>query len=208
MTLDEEKKNINKDDKITKAKKLDLTKKNQNEKKIIEELKVKLKESEDRTLRSLAEIENLRKRHERELDNATKYAVKSFANSLLSVADNFERAMKLVPKETSEDEKVLKNLIIGIQAIEKDFYKTFENNGITKFSSVNMKFDPELHQAVSKQPSDVIKEGFIVEELQSGFKIENRLLRPAMVVVSEGQVKAKVSPEENKPTFKPKDAWT
>lgn len=174
-----------KNDKVTKS----LKNKNQNstneEKKLIEELKDKLKSSEDKVLRLLAETENLRKRHVREINESQQYAIKNFALSLLSITDNFQRALKAVPEKVPED-NLLKNLIIGIQALEKEFYETFEKNGITKFSSVNKKFDPELHQAVSKTFSPNIEKGFVSEELQCGFKIGDRLLRPSMVVVSEG----------------------
>lgn len=158
------------------------------EKKNYEELKLKLKETEDRVLRTLAENENLRKRHQRELEESRKYASKNFAFSLLTIADNFQRAMKSIPNEISEDNQSIKNLVEGIKAIEKEFYDIFEKNGITVFSSVNKKFDPDLHQAVSQINSEV-KEGFIVEELQQGFNIADRLLRPAMVVVSKGKEK-------------------
>ena len=174
-----------KNDKVTKS----LKNKNQNstneEKKLIEELKDKLKSSEDRALRLLAETENLRKRHVREIHESQQYAIKNFALSLLSITDNFQRALKAVPEKVPED-NLLKNLIIGIQALEKEFYETFEKNGITKFSSVSKKFDPELHQAVSKTFSPNVEKGFVSEELQCGFKIGDRLLRPSMVVVSEG----------------------
>lgn len=156
-------------------------------KKNLDELKSKLSETEDRVIRSLADIENLRKRHDRELDDLRKYSSKDFALSLLSVADNFERAMKSLPENTSEENEIFKNLIIGIKAIEKEFYDVFEKNGITAFSSKDKKFDPELHQAVSQIESE-IEEGKIVEELQRGFKIFDRLLRPSMVIVSKGVV--------------------
>ena len=158
------------------------------DKKIIEELKLKLKENEDRVLRTLAENENLRKRHERELEENRRYASKNFAFSLLTIADNFQRAMKAIPRDILQDDKDIKNLIEGIRAIEKEFYDIFEKNGITVFPSEKKKFDPDIHQAVSQINSEV-KEGFIVEELQQGFKIADRLLRPAMVVVSKGKEK-------------------
>ena len=155
---------------------------------ILNDLKIKLKENEDRLLRSLAETENLRKRHDKEINDLRKYAISNFAFSLLSIADNFERAMQSVPKDLPEDNLILKNLVIGIRAIEKEFYDVFEKNGIQKFSSLNTKFNPELHQAVSQVFSDT-EEGFVVEEHQKGFKVGERLLRPAMVVVSKGKEK-------------------
>ena len=177
------KQDINKKDKLNEGKKQKI-----DDNSILNDLKVKLKENEDRLLRSLAETENLRKRHDKEINDLRKYAISNFAFSLLSIVDNFERAMQSVPKDLPEDNLILKNLVIGIRAIEKEFYDVFEKNGIQKFSSLNTKFNPELHQAVSQVFSDT-EEGFVVEEHQKGFKVGERLLRPAMVVVSKGKEK-------------------
>lgn len=156
--------------------------------KTVEELKQKLKDVEDKLLRSLAENDNLRKRHEKETEDNLKYATKNFALSLLPATDNFQRAMNSVQNENVEENKVLKNLVIGIQAIEKELGDALEKNGIKKFDSLDQKFNPELHQAVSKINSDK-PDGIIVEELQKGFMIGDRLLRPAMVIVSMGSEK-------------------
>ena len=165
-------------------------KKNDELEKIIVDLKQKLKDVEDKLLRSLAENDNLRKRHEKETEDNLKYATKNFASSLLPVTDNFQRAMQSVQNEKIEENKVLKNLVIGIQAIEKELGDALEKNGIKKFESLDQKFNPELHQAVSKIHSEK-PDGLVVEELQKGFMIGDRLLRAAMVVVSMG-------PEKNK----------
>ena len=177
------KQDINKKDKLNEGEKQKI-----DDNSILNDLKVKLKENEDRLLRSLAETENLRKRHDKEMNDLRKYAISNFAFSLLSIADNFERAMQSVPKDLPEDNLILKNLVIGIRATEKEFYDVFEKNGIQKFSSLNTRFNPELHQAVSQVFSDS-EEGFVVEEHQKGFKVGERLLRPAMVVVSKGKEK-------------------
>lgn len=156
--------------------------------KVIEELKQKIKDVEDKLLRSLAENDNLRKRHEKETEDNLKYATKNFALSLLPVTDNFQRALLSVHNENTEENKVLKNLVIGIQAIEKDLRDALEKNGITRFDALDQKFDPEIHQAVSKVHSEK-PDSIIVEELQKGFMIGDRLLRAAMVVVSMGPEK-------------------
>ena len=162
-----------------------VTSKAKNSVKEIEELKLKLKKLEENVLRGLAENENLRKRHQRELEEALKYANKNFGMGLLTVSDNFQRAMRFIPEKLPKDNELLTNLITGMQAIEKEFYDVFEKHGITRFSSINEKFNPDVHQAVSQTHSN-IKEGFVLEELQQGFKIGDRLLRPAMVIVSKG----------------------
>ena len=156
-----------------------------NSEKKLADLSTKNKELEEKILRLLAESENLRKRHEREIQDSQSYAIKNFASSLLSIADNFQRALQSVPEKETQN-TLVNNLIIGIRAVEKEFFEVFEKNGIKKFSSINQKFDPEIHQAVSKINHDKIQKGFVCDELQLGFKISDRLLRPAMVVVSEG----------------------
>ena len=155
---------------------------------IVNDLKHKLKECEDKLLRSLAENDNLRKRHEKETEDNLKYATKNFAFSLLPVTDNFQRAIQSIPDDVSEKDKLLKNLVIGIQAVEKELDDVFLKNGIKKFDSLDQKFNPELHQAVSKVNNDK-PEGMIVEEFQRGYMIGDRLLRAAMVVVSMGPEK-------------------
>ncbi len=155
---------------------------------LIAELKVKLKDAEDKLLRSLAENDNLRKRHDKEIEDNSKYAIKNFCYSLLTVADNLERAISSIASESTEVTPVIKNLIIGIQAVEKELFSALEKNGVKKFESLHEKFNPELHQAVSKIINEK-PEGIIVEEMQKGFKIGDRLLRPAMVVVSTGPEK-------------------
>ena len=155
---------------------------------IVNDLKHKLKECEDKLLRSLAENDNLRKRHEKETEDNLKYATKNFAFSLLPVTDNFQRAIQSIPDDVSEKDKLLKNLVIGIQAVEKELDDVFVKNGIKKFDSLDQKFNPEIHQAVSKVNNHK-PEGTIVEEFQRDYMIGDRLLRAAMVVVSMGPEK-------------------
>lgn len=160
------------------------------DKKVIEELKTKLKNVEDKLLRELAENDNLRKRHEQELSDSYKFSIKNFSLDILTVSDNFQRAIHSIPKNDLEKSTVLKNLVVGLESVEKEMHVVFERNGVKPFESMNDVFDPELHQAVSYKNSDK-KSGVIIEEMQKGYKIANRLLRPAMVTVSKG-------PEEKK----------
>ncbi len=154
---------------------------------LVDELKLKLKDAEDKLLRSLADNDNLRKRHDKEIEDNSKYAIKNLSYSLLNVSDNLQRALESIPNtEASDlDKNVIQNLIIGIKAVEKELIDSLEKHGVTKFDSINQKFNPEIHQAVSKV-HDEKADGTIVEEMQKGFKIGDRLLRPAMVVVSMG----------------------
>lgn len=160
--------------------------------KVISDLKIKLNQAEDRILRELAENENIRKRYEKQTTDNLKYAVKNFSYELLNVTDNFQRALLSISKKDIEESPNLKSLFVGLEAVEKEIYEIFEKNGITRFNSLNTKFDPERHQAVSKKESE-FPEGMIVEELQKGFMIGERLLRPAMVIVSAGKSEKKES---------------
>ena len=154
---------------------------------LVDELKLKLKDTEDKLLRSLAENDNLRKRHDKEIEDNSKYAIKNLSYSLLNVADNLQRALESIPNSEAAglDDNVIKNLVIGIKAVEKELIDSLEKHGVKRFDSINQKFNPDIHQAVSKVHNEKV-DGMIVEEMQKGFKIGDRLLRPAMVVVSMG----------------------
>ena len=155
------------------------------DKKVIKELKTKLKDVEDKLLRELAENDNLRKRHEKEISDSHKFSIKNFSLDILTVSDNFQRAIHSIPRNDLEKSLVLKNLVVGLESVEKEMNVVFERNGVKPFESMNEIFDPELHQAVSYKNSDK-KSGVIIEEMQKGYKIADRLLRPAMVTVSKG----------------------
>ena len=183
--------NLKKQENLVKEKKLSdkntQKKVKNNQDSLVDELKTKLKDAEDKLLRSLAENDNLRKRHDKEIEDNSKYAIKNLSYSLLNVADNLQRALESVPNTEASglDDNIIKNLIIGIKAVEKELIDSLEKHGVTKFDSINQKFNPEIHQAVSKVHNEKV-DGTIVEEMQKGFKIGDRLLRPAMVVVSMG----------------------
>lgn len=156
--------------------------------KVVEDLKIKLKEVEDKLLRELAENDNLRKRHEKEIIDCRKFSIKTFSLDILAVADNFQRAIHSIPKENLDKSAVLKNLVVGLESVEKEMHLIFERNGVKSFDSMGEKFDPELHQAVNYKNDDKTS-GTIIEEMQKGYKISDRLLRPAMVTVSKGPEK-------------------
>ena len=163
--------------------------------KIIEDLKLKLKDVEDKLLRELAENDNLRKRHEKELSDSHKFSIKNFSLDILTVSDNFQRAIYSIPKDDLEASSVLKNLVVGLESVEKEMHVVFERNGVKPFESMGDTFNPELHQAVSYKNSDK-KSGVIIEEMQKGYKIAERLLRPAMVTVSKGPEGKKENSDE------------
>ena len=185
--------NLKKQENLVKEKKLSDKDKNtqkkvkNNQDSVVDELKSKLKDAEDKLLRSLAENDNLRKRHDKEIEDNSKYAIKNLSYSLLNVADNLQRALESIPNTGASglDDNVIKNLVIGIKAVEKELIDSLEKHGVKRFDSINQKFNPDIHQAVSKVHNEKA-DGTIVEEMQKGFKIGDRLLRPAMVVVSMG----------------------
>ena len=144
-------------------------------------------ELKDRLLRTLAEMENLRKRTEREVTDARLYGVASFARDLLGVADNMRRALDAVsPELRTSAEPGVKALIDGVELTERELLKALEKNGVRQFSPRGEKFDPNVHQAMFEVPNPAVPAGSVVEVVAPGYMIGERVLRPAMVGVSKG----------------------
>lgn len=142
----------------------------------------------DRLMRLAAEMENLRKRTEREKAEATLYAATNFARDLLSVADNLGRALAAVPPEArAADDEVTKNLLAGVEVTERELLNSFQRHGIRKIETVGQKFDPHMHQAIFEVPTKEHPPGTVVQEMQAGFAIGERCLRPAMVGVAKAE---------------------
>ena len=135
-------------------------------------------------IRVLAEMENLRKRFEREKIDSIKYGSVNFARDILSPGDNLERALSVI-NEGEEHPQSIKNLIEGLLMVKKELSTALEKHGITKIDSLNKKFDPNLHQAMMEIENDDLDEGVVVQEIQTGYMMHDRLLRPAMVGVSK-----------------------
>ena len=158
-------------------------------------LKDEVAASKDRLLRLAAEMENLRKRTEREKAEATLYAATNFARDLLSVADNLGRALQALPQEERDRAgDVEKNLIAGVEVTERELLNIFQRHGIRKIETVGVKFDPNYHQAIFEVPTAEKPPGIVMQELQSGYAVGERCLRPAMVGVSKGGPKAAAAP--------------
>ncbi len=148
-------------------------------------------EMKDRLLRTLAEMENLRKRTEREVADSRLYGVTSFARDVLGVADNMRRALDAVaPELRASGENGAKALIDGVELTERELIKALEKNGIRQFSPQGEKSDPNLHQAMFEVPDATVPAGSVVQVVQPGYKIGERVLRPALVGVSKGGPKA------------------
>lgn len=142
----------------------------------------------DRLLRAAADMDNLRKRAEREKAEATLYAATNFARDLLSVADNMSRALTAVPPEAREQaDEATQNLLAGVELTERELLKVFERYNIRRVETVGAKFDPNLHQALFEVPTKDHPPGTVVQEMQPGFAIGDRCLRPAMVGVAKAE---------------------
>lgn len=144
----------------------------------------------DRYLRAYAEAENIRKRAEREKLDTSKYAIASFAREVLSVGDNLRRAMSASSTAGEERSPALEALIQGVELTEQELRKILERNGIRLIDAEGQPFDPNFHQAVMEREDKAVAAGTVLQVFQEGYRIEDRVLRPAMVVVSKGGFKA------------------
>lgn len=131
-----------------------------------------------------AETQNVRRRMEKDIQDARAYSVSGFARDILSISDNLARALEAMPAELREDDK-LKGLVEGIEATQREVDKVFGQHGITRIAAMGMPLDPNQHQAMIEVPSDDVEAGTIVQEMQAGYMIKDRLLRPAMVAVAK-----------------------
>jgi len=191
---------------MTKKKKSPITEEAQNEElqedlqteekpEIIEPVVTEAEEINDlknQLLRTLADNENNRRRYEKEKEDLSAYIISNFAKEMLSVLDNLQRAIEVSSKINTEDDKIDKNtldFIEGVKLTEKQLSSINEKFKITKVDSLNNKFDPNMHQAMFEIENDDEEEGIILQVIQDGFKIEDRLLRPALVGVSKKKSK-------------------
>ncbi|WP_293854206.1 nucleotide exchange factor GrpE [uncultured Alsobacter sp.] len=158
---------------------------------VIEALNAENTQLKDRMLRTLADMENLRRRTEKEVSDARAYATTNFARDILNVADNVRRALETVSSDARETaDTALKGLLEGIELTERDLLKTLERHGIRKLEPKGEKFDPNLHQAMFEIPDPSVPNGTVREVVQAGFVIGDRVLRPALVGVAKGGPKA------------------
>ena len=159
-------------------------------------------ELKDKLLRTLAEMENLRRRTEREVADARLYGIASFARDVLGIADNMHRALQAARQELQgTTEPRVQTLLEGLELIERELLKTLEKNGVRKFDPQGEKFDPNLHQAMYEVADASAPVGTVAQVIQAGYMIGDRILRPALVAVATG---AKASPVDAPP--EPPDA--
>ena len=176
----------------------------ENEESEEERLQEEVRALKEDKIRVLAEMENLRKRFDREKIDSIKYGSVNFARDILSPGDNLERALSAINQEEDHPQSI-KNLIEGLKMVQKEFSSALEKNGISKINSMNEKFDPNLHQAMMEVERDDLDEGIVVQEIQTGYMMHDRLLRPAMVGVSKKPKQNNTSDSEDEKEPKNKD---
>jgi molecular chaperone GrpE len=150
----------------------------------LERLKDDLEAAKQEVLYAKAETQNVRRRLEKDMADARAYAATGFARDILSVADNLERAIAAIPQNLREDD-TMKGLVTGLEATQREITKVFGQHGITRIAAVGLPLDPNQHQAMMEVPSADHEPGTVVQEMQSGWMIKDRLLRPAMVGVAK-----------------------
>ena len=150
----------------------------------IQKLKEEIESLKDQRLRAVAELENFRKRAEKDQSDALKYGITNFAKEIINIGDNIERAKSSISEEVRSNESI-KSVVDGLDLIAQSTMATFEKIGIKKIESINQKFDHNLHQAMMEIEKNDCEPGTIVQELIPGYTLHDRLLRPAMVGVSK-----------------------
>lgn len=153
----------------------------------INKLKEELANTKDAALRALAEADNLRKRTAKEKSDLSKYAVSSFAKDMLSVADNMRRGIESIPADLRQENEQIANTIVGMEAVERTLLQIFERNGIKKTDPLGEQFDPNFHEVMFQSPVAGKPAGTIIQVIEPGYILHERLLRPARVGISSGE---------------------
>lgn len=159
-------------------------------------LEAETAELKDRVLRTIAEMENLRRRTERQIAEARQYAIAAFARDMLTAGDNLARTIQAVPDEARNSNEALTTLIDGVEMTERDLQNSLEKHGVRRLDPVGEKFDPNLHQAIFEVPTEEQPNGTVMQVMQPGYVIGERVLRPAMVGVAKN-----ASAKPQKPTI-------
>jgi molecular chaperone GrpE len=152
----------------------------------VQQLQAEKAELQDKLLRALAEAQNVRRRAQQDVERERKFGIERFAKDILSVADNLGRALSVLPDDADAIDPALRNVIVGVQATERELQSVLERHGITRIESLGRPFNAEFHQAVMEVEDPTVPAGTIVQELIPGYLIAGRLLRAAMVAVSKG----------------------
>ncbi|MFN4016300.1 MAG: nucleotide exchange factor GrpE [Reyranella sp.] len=153
---------------------------------LVEQLQAEKADLQDKQLRALAEAQNVRRRAQQDVEKERKFGIERFARDVLSVADNFGRALSAVPGDLDSLDPALRNVIVGIQATDRELQSVLERHGVTRIESLGKPFNAEFHQAMMEVENADVPSGTVVQELIPGYLIAGRLLRAAMVAVSKG----------------------
>jgi molecular chaperone GrpE len=146
-------------------------------------------EMRDRLLRTMADMENLRRRTEREKSDTARYAISNFARDVLTVGDNLKRTIEHVPAEAAAGDPALKSFLEGVELTERELLNALERHGVSRIEPLGQRFDPNCHQAMFEVDNPDVPEGTVVDVMQQGYMIGDRCLRPALVAVSKGGAK-------------------
>ena len=157
---------------------------NEKQNELEENLRDKIEQLRDEKLRLLADMENLRKRSDRDRMDSIRYGNINFARDILSLGDNLSRALDAIPKDAEKTETIT-NLINGLRMVQREFTSILEKHGIKKIEALNQRFDHNFHQAMIEIENEEAEEGIVIQEIQSGYNMHDRLLRPSMVGVAK-----------------------
>jgi molecular chaperone GrpE len=163
----------------------------------LEQLRAEKAELQDKLLRALAEAQNVRRRAQQDVERERKFGIERFAKDMLSVADNLGRALSALPADIDAIDPSMKNVIVGVQATERELQSALERHGITRIHTLGKLFNPEFHQAMMEVEDLSVPTGTVVQELIPGYLIAGRLLRAAMVAVSKGGPSVRQASNEN-----------
>ncbi len=163
-----------------------------------ETLKAQIADLTDRLLRAHAEMDNQRKLAERERQDTAKYGISKFARDIVQVGDNFQRAIAAVPEDAVNNDPALKSFLDGVSMADREFHNILERHGIQRIEPIGDAFDPHFHQAMMEQDDATVPHGTILQVVQAGYVLADRVLRPAMVVVAKGGAKPGAGGGEDK----------
>jgi molecular chaperone GrpE len=163
----------------------------------LQQMQAEKAELQDKLLRALAETQNVRRRAQQDVERERKFGIERFAKDVLSVADNLGRALSALPKDAEAIEPAVRNVILGVQATERELQSVLERHGVTRIESLGKPFNAEFHQAMMEVEDPTVPSGTVVQELAPGYLIAGRLLRAAMVAVSKGGPAVRSPSNEN-----------
>jgi len=163
----------------------------------LQQLQAEKAELQDKLLRALAETQNVRRRAQQDVERERKFGIERFAKDVLSVADNLGRALSALPKDADAIDPAVRNVILGVQATERELQSVLERHGVTRIESLGKPFNAEFHQAMMEVEDPTVPAGTVVQEMAPGYLIAGRLLRAAMVAVSKGGPAVRSPSNEN-----------